>query len=287
MNTPIIPNKPIRAVLTITAFIFGVASAITGAEPAVTKLADLPPAAQKAIQAQLGAAKLEGISKSVDAGEVTYDVEITAHGKTRSFSIDQEGELLATQVFLNETPVAVQKAIRAHVGRGKIDDISKASEDGVVTYQVEMTKAGKSRSFTLAEDGKLLEMQLFLAETPAHVRQAIQKEARNGVCAGIYKTVEDGEVNYDVEITRNGKLLSLTFDSKGAVVYQAEPIQISDAPEPVRATLRAQLSNAKLVTVEKTVEDGELTYEAEFIKAGKRQSLSIKPDGQILPPDKE
>jgi uncharacterized membrane protein YkoI len=258
-----------------------------GAERSAVQLSELPPAAQKCIQTQLSGAQLGEITKSIEGEEVSYDVKMTTKGKTRSFTVSEDGELLAFQLLLPETPHAVQQAIRAHVGKQALDDIFKHTQDSEVTYEVEMTKAGKTRTFTLASDGKLLEMQVFLHEIPAVIQKAIRKEMHGGRCEEIQKITEDGEVNYDVEITRNGKSHSLTFDSKGAIVYQAEAIQLSETPEPVQRTLKAQLTGAKLVSLEKATEDGDMTYEVELVKAGRRQTLSVKPDGQILPPEAE
>ena len=257
------------------------------AETNIVRLSDLPLTVRKTIHAQLNGARLGGICKSIEGGEVSYDVEMTSRGKTRSFTVSEEGELIAVQVFLPETPQTVQQAIRAQAGRQDLGDIFKYTEDGDVTYEVEMTKAGKTRTFSLSPDGKLLAMQMFLEETPAVIQKAIQKEMRGGTCDEIHKTTEDGEVNYDVTITRNGKSVSLTFDVKGALVYQAEPVQISETPEAVQKTLKAQLAGAKLVSLEATIEEGKVTYEVELVKAGRRQSLSIKPDGQIPPPEAE
>jgi len=258
-----------------------------GAESNGVKISDLPPAVQTTIRAQLSGAKLGDITKSIEGADVSYDVELTAKGKTRTFTVNQEGELVAFQVFLPETPRAVQQAIHARVGRQGLGDIFKCIEEGEVTYEVEMTKAGKTRNFTLDSDGKLLEMQMFLEETPTVIQKAIQKEIRSGSCQEIYKTTEDGEVNYDAKITRDGKSCSLTFDAKGTLVYQAEPVYLSETPEAVQKALKAQLSGARLISLEKAIEDGDLTFEVELLKAGKRQSLSITPDGQILPPETE
>src|SRR5205085_8336407 len=118
---------------------------------------ELPVAAQKRIHAQLAGAKLGQITESIEGTEVSYDVEMTSKGKTRSFTVSEEGELAALQVFLPETPRPVQQAIRAQVGRQGLGDIFKHTEDGEVTYEVEMTKAGKTRNFTLDADGKPLE----------------------------------------------------------------------------------------------------------------------------------
>ncbi len=253
------------------------------AAEAKVKLSDLPPPAQKTIQAQLKGAKLGEITKSIEDAQVFYDVEMTTKGKTRSFTVSEEGVLVALQVFLPETPRPVQQAIRAQVGKQKLGDIFKYTEDGETTYEVEMGKAERTRSFTLSQEGKLLEMEMFIEETPAIIQKAIEKELRGGTLEQIQKTFEDDEVNYDVDLTRNGKSFSLTFDSNGALVYQAEPIRLSEAPEAVQKTLKLQLADAKLARLEKTTEDGDITYEAELVKAGRRRSLSIRPNGQIAP----
>jgi uncharacterized membrane protein YkoI len=280
-------RKRIYLLLAISAIVFGALSppSTAAAEPAVVRLSELPPAAQKAIHQQLGNGKLGEIAKSIEKGEIVYEVEMTKQRKTRHFTVDEQGELLAEEVFIGELPRPVQKAIRGHVGKGVLGDISKITEDGVINYEVEMTKEGKSRSFTLGEDGKLTEMQLFLGETPAVVQQAIQKELRGGKCGEIHKAIEGGEVSYDVEVITNGKTRLLTFDSGGGLVYQADPVQVSDMPEAAQQTLNRQLQNAKLSRIEKTIEEGEVTFEVQLIKAGKRQSLSIRPDGQIVQPD--
>src|SRR5205814_249576 len=125
----------------------------------------------------------------------------------------------------------VQQAIRLQVGRQGVDGIFKCIDDGEVTYEVEMTKAGKTRTFTLDTSGKLLEMQMFLEELPAVMQKALQREIRSGTCEEIYKTTEDDGVNYDATITRDGKSHSLTFESKGSLVYEAEPVQFIETPE--------------------------------------------------------
>ncbi len=67
------------------------------------------------------------------------------------------------------------------------------------------------------------------------------------------------------------------------LVFCEEPVALADTPGPVQQTLKAQLGGAKVPTIHKTTEDGEVTYEVELLKARKRQSLTIKPDGQLVP----
>ncbi|HWH72554.1 MAG TPA: hypothetical protein VNT26_24545, partial [Candidatus Sulfotelmatobacter sp.] len=170
-----------------------------------TKLAELPLAAQKTILAQAAAGQLGEISKSTEDGEVIYEAEMTRQGKTRSFTVNGEGELLEVEVFLPETPRPVQKVIRERVGKGRLLHLSKSTAEGEVTYDVEMSKNERTRHFSLDQDGQVIEFQVFLEETPEAVRKAIEKELPTGRLGESYQMIDDGEVSYDVEISQNGK----------------------------------------------------------------------------------
>ncbi len=254
-------------------------------EGTVVKLSEVPVAVQAAIKEHLGRGRLGEIVKNLESGEVQYDVELTRQGRTRSLLLNDKGEVLEMQVFFGETPRPVQQAIRKQVAEGKIDEITKNIEEGEVSYDVEMIKDGKTRSFTLDDAGDLKEMQVFLNELPDPVRAALQQEVGTGKCGEINKVDEDGNVLFETEITQGSKTRSLSFDSKGALVYQEEPVALSDAPEPVRKGIESQLGDGKLVSIDKVTDDGEVNYAVEFLKAGKHQSLSLSPAGKVQSPD--
>jgi uncharacterized membrane protein YkoI len=251
------------------------------------KLAELPAPARNTIQTRAGTAQVGEIFKTIESGEVTYEVRITGQTPARTFTVNDAGQLLAEQAFLQELPRPVQETIRAQVANGTLDDISKVAEDGAVSYEVQMTKAGKARDFTVDQGGKLIDMQVFLGELPAAVRSAIRRESRGGRCGEIHKSMEEGEAEYDVEITRDGKPRQVTFDPHGKIIYQEEPVALDETPAAVQQTLKGQLTEAKFIHIDKAVEEGNVTYEVELAKAGKHHSLSISPDGQILIPDAE
>ena len=280
-------NRTVLSLLAAGALSLGLLQ-VAGAVPeagTVVQLAELPAAARNTLQTRAGTAQVGEILKTVEGGEATYDVVITGQGKSRGFTVNDSGELLAEQVFLEELPRPAQDAIRKQVGNGTLGDLSKITEDGDVSYEAQMTKAGRTRGFTVDQDGDLLDIQVFLGETPAPVRAAIRRELRGGKCGEIYKSTEEGATEYEVEITRDGKSRQVTFDARGKIVYQAEPVALADTPEAVQSTLKGQLSEARLLHIDKALEDGKVTYEVELAKAGKHQALSIRPNGQILPAD--
>ena len=83
---------------------------------------------------------------------------------------------LSKPVKFKELPAAVQKTILAQVGDGKLGDIDKVIEDGETRYDVELTKAGVERSFSIATDGRLISWQMFMRELPEAVRKTFERK---------------------------------------------------------------------------------------------------------------
>ena len=62
-----------------------------------------------------------------------------------------------------------------------------------------MTKNGVERSFTVATEGKLLSVQVLLADTPGAVQKAIRAQGGKRHFKRIDKNTEEEEIAYDVE----------------------------------------------------------------------------------------
>ncbi|MDB6022032.1 MAG: hypothetical protein JWQ04_1889 [Pedosphaera sp.] len=200
------------------------AVALATEQSQVVKLVEVPAAVQKTILAEAGRAKgeLGDIEKTSDDGEIWYDVELTTGKRTRSFSVALDGKLLTWQVFMNEIPVPARQAIHAQVraANGKLGDIDRVVEEGVVTFDVTMNKDGKDISFSVSRDGKLLGLQVELTETPDAVQKTIRAQTIGGEIKKIEKNIddEDGEITYDVAAKRAGKKISFSVDTNGKLV---------------------------------------------------------------------
>jgi len=253
-------------------------SLASGSAQMPVKLSDLPPKAQQAVQAQVGDGKLREITRNVDGCDVTYDVQMTRGRNERSFTVNDGGELLETEVSMREIPRPVARAIRERLGRGAPESIMKNSGDDEVSYDVGFTKDGKERYFTLDEKGELLDEQMFLEELPATVQSAIQKQGSKP--ADIYRIKDEGKVYYEVEFERNGKSRTVGFNEKGAVAYQDEPVSFSELPEPARNAAKPSLGEATPCNVNKHTEGDEVNYEIEFKKDGKTESITVEADGK-------
>ena len=255
------------------------------ADGLVVQLKDLPANVQHAIQTQVGEGTVDEITKAVDEGETTYDVDMTKKGRERSFTLSDQGELLEEEIFIGETPMPVRKAIHAHVGKGTINDIEKVHDAGEITYDVEMTKDGATRDFTLNAKGELVEIQMFMTELPAPAQATMKRWSGAGTVGDIYKCIDDGDVSYEVDVETNGKSRTLTFDTDGAFMSEEQDVTLADAPEAVQKSVGGQLAGAKLAGLTQVTEDGTVTFEAEWLKDGKSRYATFAVDGKMLPPD--
>ncbi len=262
------------------------ASGLTGFAAATYKgpeLTTLPDAVQRAIKGQLHGAKLACVEESLDNGESLFTIEVKQQGNERSFVVAEDGSLSRVQVALEETPVEVQCAIRTQVGKGSLVQIDKFPGEDEVTYDVEITKDGKDRAFSVAEDGTLLSLEVFLDETPSSVRKAIQARLGSGRLGDIYKIFEDGEVSYQVNRSLHRRSLPFTLDAQGKLISAA--VQIQDTPRSVQTTIRGKLGNAYLDDIQLCVEKGKTTYEVTFTAADQSDSFEVSEDGKLLDSD--
>lgn len=59
-------------------------------------------------------------------------------------------------VTLDETPEPVHQTIQANLRGGQIQDLERSTDDGVVTYEVEVERGANEWEFLVGEDGEYL-----------------------------------------------------------------------------------------------------------------------------------
>src|SRR5580693_2916447 len=72
----------------------------------------------------------------------------------------------STPVKLSDLPAPAQTAIQTRTAGATLGPIDETKEDLEVVYEVEMTRGGQDRDFTVDQDGLLMDWQMFLPETP-------------------------------------------------------------------------------------------------------------------------
>jgi len=242
-------------------------------------LAETPPAAQKTIRKQLGRGHVKSIDKVFGDDGATFEVEFTLAGKTRDFALTENGVMLSRKIFPNEVPAVVRPTIKEQAGQNATYEVYRTFEDGEVFYRVELTKNGSIRDFNVASDGTLVNVQVFIQETPGVVQKTIREQSAGGKLGDIYKTYDDDEFTFVAEFVKNSKSRSLTVGPDGKL--QNLQIDLTEAPEAIQKVVREQMGAGAVDEVYKIFSGSETAYEVESTKDERKQSLSIKPDGTL------
>lgn len=242
-------------------------------------LAEVPAAAQTRIRTQIGSAKLVEIYWTFDTGQISYEVEVERNGQRQSFGVAPDGKLMSVQIGLADAPVAVQKAIQARIGTGTLADIYWAMEDDEVAYVVKVMRQGKEESFSVSVDGEFLSSTVMLSETPPAVEKTIKQQLGTGRLGEIERSVEAGEVSYDVKTFRNGHRRSFSVSADGKIT--SLQVLLAETPAEVQKTIKEQTGAGVILRIDRTSEGSETAFEIEAKKEGKKFSFSVGPDGKL------
>ena len=125
------------------------------------------------------------------------------------------------------------------------------------------------------------EQDVTLAQMSAPARATVNKETAGGRVDKITKEVERGKTVYDVEATVGGKHMEyLIADSDGTLLGTEVPIEFAELPEAVRAAAQKYFDTTSGLTVMKGLEYGEIHYEIEGPKNGKKVEKTFDPAGK-------
>ncbi|HET7790401.1 MAG TPA: hypothetical protein VFK78_06345 [Gemmatimonadales bacterium] len=110
--------------------------------------ADLPAAVRKTADAQSQGATVRGYSRETENGQVTYEVEMTVHGRGRDLSIALDGTivLIEAEVPFDSLASAVRAGLTAKAGAGTITKVEALTKHGVLVAYEAQVRTGKKRS---------------------------------------------------------------------------------------------------------------------------------------------
>jgi hypothetical protein len=226
--------------------------------------------------------ELGDITKNIgNYDDFSYDVEFTRDGAARTLTVDDDGVLLEMQVFLKETPPSVQKAINAKAGGGILGDITKTSDGGEVNYDVEMTQAGRKRSFTVSTNGELVQEQVFAEELPDAVQKAVQTLGARGRPGKINQETEDGKVYYEVSIHVGLNTCRFTLEDNGVTDSEEEDMVWASLPAKVKIALHPlQVAGEQVNDVTRTTKGTNTTFDIQLRQGPARRILTLDADGK-------
>jgi hypothetical protein len=124
------------------------------------KMTELPPAVQKAIQAQVAStgATIKKTSVEVENGKTNYECEsVLPSGKKQDFDVSPAGKLgeVENEISLAAVPKPVKASVeKATVGGGTIKELVSITVDGkIVGYEASITRNGKTTGYEMNPDG--------------------------------------------------------------------------------------------------------------------------------------
>lgn len=124
-----------------------------------------------------------------------------------------------TSVKLKDLPEVVQKSIAAQTQGAQIKGISKETEKGRTTYEVETLVNGKSRDLTLDTAGALLSVEepVAIDAVPAAVKATLDKLSAGGKIKSVESVTKGKTVSYEAVIVKGLKKSEVMVGADGAV----------------------------------------------------------------------
>jgi hypothetical protein len=140
--------------LLLTFAAIGLAAGSVWADTKITAR-DLPPDVQKAIPAAARGATITGYARTVDGGQLMFEVETTSNGHARNLLFDITGRLVQVQqaVALNEIPATLRLVLEA---RGHVVAVEQITRGATVTYEATVEQSGRKSQIKADADGKLI-----------------------------------------------------------------------------------------------------------------------------------
>jgi uncharacterized membrane protein YkoI len=134
------------------------------------------------------------------------------------------------KVNLDQLPAAAAKTLKEQAGEAKITNVSKEKENGHVVYEASFTKKGRAHDVTVDEKGKLVsdEEVVPVAEAPAAVRAAIEREFPGGKIQKFERIKEGAKTSYEVLVSGKNKREEIKFDDQGKVLEREDKTRAKD-----------------------------------------------------------
>lgn len=120
-----------------------------------------------------------------------------------------------------------------------------------------------------------------LSDTPPKVQQVIQQQAADGKIGDITKCAEDEETVYDVDLTgKDGSERDFSVARDGTLV--SVEVSLAETPAAVQQTIKSQLNGGDLESIDKNLDDTEVTYDIEGTgKDGSDRTFTVDEDGTL------
>jgi hypothetical protein len=138
-------------------------------------------------------------------------------------------------------------------------------------------------ALSLAPIALAQEKKIERKDLPPSVEKTVAAQSQGATIRGFSQEKENGQLNYEAELTVNGHSKDILIDANGAVVEIEEQVAIDSLPAAVKDGLQAKVGDGKILKVESLTKKNKLVaYEAVVQSAGKKKEIQVGPDGQPL-----
>lgn len=130
--------------------------------------------------------------------------------------MDEEGNEVT--IKLAEAPAPVRAAAMKLTAEKNITKVTRETDDGVTTFEVDFSEGGVSGSGTFTQAGETLELEHGLTEAkiPAAAMDAVKK-AHPGATFGEMTSVT--KFYYEIEVMKDGKMHEVKVDATGEIEH--------------------------------------------------------------------
>lgn len=122
------------------------------------------------------------------------------------------------------------------------------------------------------------------SDLPAAVQKAADEQSKGATVRGYSSETENGELEYEVAMTVNGRSRDVSFAADGSILEIEQEVAVDSLPTAVHAALVQKAGAGRIMRVESLTKHGTLVaYEAQVRTGTKRSEVQVGPDGQALP----
>jgi len=121
------------------------------------------------------------------------------------------------------------------------------------------------------------------ADLPPAVQKTTYKVSKGATVRGYEYEIQDGKVDYIVELTVRGHSKNVTIALDGTVLEIEEEVVMATLPAAVREGLQREAGKGTINKVESLTKNGKLVlYEATVVTGSKQSEIEIRLDGRSL-----
>lgn len=147
---------------------------------------------------------------------------------------------------------------------------------------ITMIAVSASLCFAVQAAEKDVEETVSLDKIPAAAAKALKEQAGDANITNLSKEKAEGKLVFEATFTKKGRVHDVTVDENGKLVSDEEVIPLSEAPETVRAAIKKEAPDGKIVKFERIREGGKISYEALISTKSKREEIKFDDKGKVL-----